>query len=166
MSKLQAAALLRMPARVRISWEDDRTLKLETDNGQQTRRFSFNRETHRGAPSLQGTSIVEWRRTLPPSNPFGIAFPGGPPPPPGGGLKVVTTNLQGGCLRRNGVPYSARAVVTEYFDPFPAPDGADWFSVTTIAEDPVYLMGRFITSSHFRREPDSNKWSARPCKAQ
>src|SRR3972149_11321011 len=111
MSKLQAAALLRMPARVRISWEDDRTLKLETDNGQQTRRFSFNRETHRGAPSLQGTSIVEWRRTLPPSNPFGIAFPGGPPPPPGGGLKVVTTNLQGGCLRRNGVPYSARAGV-------------------------------------------------------
>ncbi len=159
-----AAALLRMPARVRISWEDDQTLKLETDNGRQTRRFFFNPETPRAAPSLQGTSIAGWRRTLPPTNPFGITFPGGPPPPPGGGLKVVTTNLQGGWLRRNGVPYSSRAVVTEYFDRFPAPDGAEWFVVTTIVEDPVYLTGRFITSSHFRREPDSSKWAPRPCR--
>ena len=64
----------------------------------------------------------------------------------------------------NGVPYSSRAVVTEYFDRFPAPDGAEWFVVTTIVEDPVYLTGRFITSSHFRREPDSSKWAPRPCR--
>jgi len=32
-----------------------------------------------------------------------------------------------------------------------------------IVEDPVYLTGRFITSSHFRKEPDGSKWNPRPC---
>jgi hypothetical protein len=159
-----AAGLLRMPTRVRISWADDMTLKVETDNGQQTRLLSFDRARRAGAPSLQGHSVAEWQRTLAPGNPFGINLPGGPPPPPGGSLKVVTTNLSGGWLRRNGVPYSARATVTEYFDRFPGPDGAEWFTVTTQVVDPEYLFGRFVTSSHFRREPDASKWSPKPCK--
>lgn len=167
-----AAGLLRMPTRVRISWSDDTTLKVETDNGQQTRLLTFTSRPVRGA-SLQGSSVAEWKRTLPPSNPFlGFAFGGGPPPSSGGSLKVVTTNLSGGWLRRNGVPYSARATVTEYFDRFPGPDGGDpstgsgqeWFVVTTTVEDPEYLLTRFVTSSHFRREPDESKWNPRPCK--
>lgn len=158
-----AAGLLRMPTRLRISWTDDTTLKLETDNGQQTRTLAFAPRPARG-PSLQGQSVAEWRRTLPRSNPF-IAFAGGPPAGPGGSLKVVTTNLAGGWLRRNGVPYGARATVTEYFDRFPGPDGAEWFVVTTIVDDPEYLLTRFVTSSHFRREPDASKWLPRPCKA-
>ena len=36
-----AAGLMRMPIRLRISWQDDTTLKLETDNGQQVRLFRF-----------------------------------------------------------------------------------------------------------------------------
>lgn len=159
-----AGGLMRMPTRVRISWENDRTLKLETDNGRQTRRFFFDARVAQGARSLQGHSLAEWKRTLSPSNPFGIAIPGGPPGGPGGALKVVTTNLRAGWLRRNGVPYSERAVVAEYFDRFPSPDGTEWFTVTTIVEDPVYLADRFITSSHFRREPDASKWTPRPCR--
>jgi hypothetical protein len=99
-----AAAVMRMPTRVRISWADDVTLKIETDNGQQTRLLHFGAGRPPGAPSLQGDSAADWQRTLPPNNPFGINFPGGPPPPPGGSLRVVTTNLSGGWLRRNGVP--------------------------------------------------------------
>jgi hypothetical protein len=34
----------------------------------------------------------------------------------GGSLEVVTTNLTGGYLRPNGVPYSDSAVVKEFFD--------------------------------------------------
>jgi hypothetical protein len=158
-----AAGLLRMPTRVRISWSDDTTLKLETDNGQQIRLLEFASRPARAA-SLQGHSTAEWKRTLPPTNPFGAFFGGGPPPPPGGSLKVVTMNLSGGWLRRNGVPYSARATVTEYFDRFPAPDGAEWFVVTTAVDDPEYLITRFVTSSHFRREADASKWNPRPCK--
>ena len=36
-----AAGLLRVPGRIRLSWQDDATLKLETDAGQQTRLFRF-----------------------------------------------------------------------------------------------------------------------------
>ena len=72
----------------------------------------------------------------------------------------MTTNLSGGWLRRNGVPYSARTTLTEYFDRFPGPDRAEWFVVTTIVEDPEYLTGRFVTTSHFRRETDATKWTA------
>jgi hypothetical protein len=78
---------------------------------------------------------------------------------------VVTTNLSGGWLRRNGVPYSADATVTEHFDRFPAPDDSEWFVVTTVVEDPVYLRSRFVTSSHFRREPDDTGWNPRACRS-
>jgi len=167
-----AAGLMRMPTRVRLSWTDDTTLKIETDNGLQTRLLHFDARSPRaesrgrrpGPPSLQGDSAAEWERTLSPNNPFGINFPGGPPPPPGGSLRVVTTNLTGGWLRRNGVPYSARATVTEHFDRFPGPDGSEWFVVTTQVIDPEYLLGRLVTSSHFRREPDASKWSPKACK--
>jgi hypothetical protein len=156
-----AANLMRMPTRLRISWADDTTLKIESDNGQQTRLLHFDR-TPAGPPSLQGQSVAEWKHTLAPSNPFG--FGGGPSSLPGGSLKVVTTNLSGGWLRRNGVPYSRRATVTEYFDRFPAPDRTEWFVVTTQVDDPEYLVNRFVTSSHFRREADASKWNPRPCK--
>jgi hypothetical protein len=159
-----AAAVMRMPTRVRISWADDVTLKIETDNGQQTRLLHFGAGRPPGAPSLQGDSAADWQRTLPPNNPFGINFPGGPPPPPGGSLRVVTTNLSGGWLRRNGVPYSAKTTVTEFFDRFPVPDGSEWFVVTTQVVDLEYLLGRLVTSSHFRREPDASKWAPKPCR--
>lgn len=161
-----AAALLRMPTRVRISWVNDNTLRLETDNGRQTRLLHFDARGPQGSRSLQGFSSAEWKRTLSPSNPFGIAFPGGPPPPPGGSLKVITNNLRGGWLRRNGAPYSDRTIVTDYFDRFPSPDKTEWFVVTTIVEDPTYLATRFVTSSHFRREPDASKWNPHPCKTE
>jgi hypothetical protein len=159
-----AAAVMRMPTRVRISWADDVTLKIETDNGQQTRLLHFGAGRPPGAPSLQGDSAADWQRTLPPNNPFGINFPGGPPPPPGGSLRVVTTNLSGGWLRRNGVPYSPKTTVTEFFDRFPVPDGSEWFVVTTQVVDSEYLLGRLVTSSHFRREPDASKWAPKPCR--
>ena len=36
-----APAILRVPGRLHITWQDDQTLKLETDAGQQTRLFHF-----------------------------------------------------------------------------------------------------------------------------
>jgi hypothetical protein len=161
-----AAGLMRMPARVHITWANDKTLKIETDNGQQTRLLPFEPPSQPGgAPSLQGQSKAEWARTLPPYNAFATVFgaPGGPPTQ-GGSLKVMTTNLRAGWLRRNGVPYSSRTVLTEYFDRFPTPTGDEWFMVTTIVQDPTYLMQRFVTSSHFKREPDGSKWSPKACK--
>ena len=61
------------------------------------------------------------------------------------------------------MPYSESTVVTEYFDTVRAYD-TDWLIVLTIVEDPTFLDQPFITSTHFRREPDSSKWSPAPCK--
>jgi len=56
------------------------------------------------------------------------------------------------------------ATVTEYFDRFTAPNGDEWFSVTTVVDDPKYLNQTFVTSTHFKKEPDGSKWSPSPCR--
>jgi hypothetical protein len=167
-----AAALMRMPTRVHITWESDSALKVETDAGQQTRRLVFGSTAPAsGARTLQGVSVAEW--VLPGGGgPGGRGGGGGgggrgrgpAEVPPFGSLKVVTTNLRAGWLRKNGVPYSENAVVTEYYDRFKAPNGDEWFFVTTIVHDPKYLQEDFVTSSHFRKEPDASKWSPMPCR--
>jgi hypothetical protein len=157
-----AAGLLRMPTRLRIEWASDDALVLQTDAGEQVRRFDFASSAEPAERSLQGFSHATWQRPLSPAGAFGPPPPG--PPAPGGSLLVTTTRLVPGWLRRNGVPYGENARLTEYFDRFAAPDGADWLVVTTIVEDPDYLNGRFVTSSHFRREIDRSKWNPRPCK--
>jgi hypothetical protein len=151
------AALMRMPTRVRISWQDPQTLTLETDAGQQTRVIHF--DQNRAAPtqrSLQGFSLAEWER--PGGRGRGAVIPGGD-------LKVTTTMLRPGWLRKNGVPYSESAEVTEFFDRFTTPTGDEWFVVTTTVHDPKYLNQDFVTSSHFRKEADGSKWSPSPCRA-
>ena len=176
-----AAGLMRMPTRLNITWENDRTLKIDTDAGVQTRRLLFERPASPPAPSLQGLSIAVWER---PGGGGGGGFPGGGgaaaagggfggggggrgggPPARGGDLKVTTTNLSGGWLRRNGVPYSEGATMTEYFDRFAMSDGEEWLVVTTVVSDPKYLAQEFVTSTHFRKEADgAKKWDPTPCK--
>jgi hypothetical protein len=160
-----AAALLRMPTRLRIRWQGDDSLVLETDAGRQTRTLAFGAAAPGAAPSLQGQSVAKWvTPPRPPGGP-GLAGAGGGPERGGGYLEVKTTNLTGGWLRRNGVPYSSDAVVTEYFARFAAPNGDEWLMVTTIVDDPKYLTQRFITSSHFRREAQGGRWNPRACGA-
>ncbi len=81
-----------------------------------------------------------------------------------GALKVITTNLKAGYLRKNGVPYSEETTMTEYFDRLSA-FGTDWLTVFTIVEDPQYLNQPFITSTHFKREPDHSKWTPTVCES-
>jgi len=157
-----APALLRHPGRLRISWEDERTLKIETDAGVQTRRLRFGATAPSAPRDLQGHSVAEWQ--LPQgAAPAGAAAPGPPSAARSGTLKAVTTNLQAGWLRKNGVPYSENAVLTEYFDRFT--DGAsEWFSVTTLVEDPANLTMPFVISSNFKKEADASRWTPLPCK--
>jgi hypothetical protein len=153
------AGLMRTPTRVRISWQDPQTLKIETDAGTQTRLLHFDPgAVAPGSHSMQGFSKAEWER------PGGGGRGRGGNPSPGGDLKVVTTMLTPAWLRRNGVPYSRNAAVTEYFDRFTTPNGDQWFSVTTIVHDPAYLNQDFVTSSHFKKEADDSKWSPSACR--
>jgi len=165
-----AAGLMRMPTRLHIDWSSDSELTIETDAGMQTRKLVFESDgdtagAAAGAmakPSRQGVSVARWIRA---ARPPGRPRPGSKPPA-GGSLEVTTTNLLPGWLRRNGVPYSERTTLTEYFDRFPAPNGDEWLVVTSIVEDPLYLTGHFVTSSHFRREPNDSHWSPRACRGE
>ena len=56
-----APGLMRGPIRMRISWQDDNTLKLETDYGIQTRLFRFaDRRRRPGPRSWQGHTSAQW----------------------------------------------------------------------------------------------------------
>jgi len=160
-----AAALLRMPTRLRIRWDGDERLVIETDAGRQTRNLEFGMPLPAAARSLQGLSRAKWVLPPRPAGGPGLAGAGGGPVRAGGYLEVETTNLTPGWLRRNGVPYSEDAVVTEYFARFTAPDGSEWLMVTTIVDDPRYLTQRYIVSNHFRKEPEGGRWNPRPCGA-
>jgi hypothetical protein len=140
-----AAGVMRMPLRIHVSWDDEDTLRVDTDHGMQTRLFEFDAaDATSGAPSLQGDSLAAWD---------------------GQSLKVVTRNLEPGYLRRNGVPYSADTVVTEFFDRHRAYD-EEWITVTTIVDDPVYLRQEFITSSSFKQLADDSSWHPVACEAR
>jgi len=84
------------------------------------------------------------------------------PAQPHASLKVVTTNVRSGYLRKNGVPYSENAVVTEYYDRLTM-FGNDYLQVVTVVVDPKYLTGPFVVSNQFKREPDGSKWRPTPC---
>jgi hypothetical protein len=155
-----AAAIMRVPGRVHITWEDDNTLKVETDAGTQTRTFHFNgKPMPNEAPSWQGYSVATWDGLRPPARRGGAA-------PAGGSLKVVTTDMKPGYLRKNGVPYSGNAELTEYYDRTNEPNGDSWLIVTTIVHDPANLFQDFVTSTHFKMEKDGAKWSPSACEAK
>ena len=71
-----------------------------------------------------------------------------------GQLKVITTRMRPGYLRKNGVPYSGNATLEEYFDRFTAPNGDIFLVVTMIVTDPQYLVEPYITNAHFKKIPD------------
>lgn len=172
-----AGAIMRQPTRLRVSWADDNTLKIETDSGQQTRLFRFGRPAEpAGQRTLQGNSVAQWMRPPPEqaanqlNQQAGLPGTGGaaaaPRPQPAsvarGSLKVVTTNLAAGYLRKNGAPYSENAVVTEYYDRVTL-FGVDYMNVVTIVDDPTYLRVPFVVSNQFKLEADGSKWNPSPC---
>jgi hypothetical protein len=150
-----APGLMRGPIRMRISWLDDNTLKVETDYGMQTRLFRFgNRAAQPGPRSWQGSTTAEW---IVRGGRGGARF---------GTLKTVTTNLRPGYLRKNGVPYSERAVFTEYLDLHTLPNGDKLLVDTNVVEDPAYLQLPFETAIHYKLERDTGKWDPTPCDAR
>jgi hypothetical protein len=178
-----AANIMRVPGRLHITWPDDNTLKIETDAGTQTRLLHFGAtQAPSGAPDWQGFSAATWEGS--PAGRGGRGGGGGGAAateaaaesnaaggaaeraPRGGTLKVVTTHLRPGYLRKNGVPYSGNATVTEYYDRTKEDNGDSWLVVTTIVDDPQYLQQPFITSTHFKLESDGSKWSPSSCTAR
>ena len=163
-----APGLLRIPGRIRISWQDDETLKLETDAGMQTRLFHFNAPPGTTEPpSQQGYSVANWERpTRGRTAGEGLGLFTGTVGTHGRSLEVTTANLLAGYLRRNGPPYSGDASLQEFYDYHVQPNGEEWFTVTTVVTDPTYLIGPFITSSDFKKQRNADGWDPTPCSAR
>jgi hypothetical protein len=151
-----APTITRLPTRLNVTWENDTTLKVDTDTGTQTRRFHFAPAVPAaGEPSLQGHSVAQWE--------LGGGRAGTTPT---GNLKVVTTNLRAGYIRKNGAPYSDKTTVTEYFDLHSLPNGEQWLSITTRVDDPVYFSRTMTNTSDFKKLPDAKGWNPTPCSAR
>ena len=177
-----APALMSVPGRFHITWQDDSTLKVESDAGTQTRLLRFALPQGQGAPSAardkpadgtrtwQGDSQAQWLMPRPnvplQLRPADRAADAPPVRPTGGSLQVVTRNLRAGYLRKNGVPYSENAVLTEHWDLYKRPNGEEWLTITTHVEDPQYLRNVRLTAPMFKKEPDGSKWDPTPCSAR
>lgn len=145
-----AGNIMNVPGRLHITWQDADTLRIDIDAGRQTRLFRFSARTApSGTPTWQGVSTAGWE---PATGPDG-----------GGSLRVATSNLRAGYLRKNGIPYSERTTMSEHFDLSPLPDGGRLLLITTVIEDPVYLRAPYVVSPHFKQEPDGSKWDPTPC---
>ena len=167
-----AANIMRIPSRYRISWADDNTLQMDIDSGTQTRLFRFAGPGGgagggaRGAgappttdaapappePTWQGTSVANWQ----PGRGRGL--------PPNGQLRVVTTRMKGGLLRKNGAPYSDNARLEEIFETFTEPNGDTWLIVTSIVTDPQNLTQPYTTTYPFKKIADRAGWDPTPCR--
>ena len=148
-----APAILRVPGRLHITWQDDQTLKMDTDAGQQTRSFHFGDwKAAEGPHTIQGNSVAVWE--------------GGGRGATDGDMKVTTTNLKAGFLRKNGVPYSDSTNLTEYYELITDPSGAPLLVVTIVTTDPTYLRQPFVITSQFKKEANDAKWKPAPCSAR
>jgi hypothetical protein len=157
-----AGSIMRVPGRLRISWQDDEALRVETDAGTQTRvlRFAAGGASSAGR-SWQGDSVAQWQLPRASRGRAGAS----PSPPRNGSLKVVTTNLRAGYLRKNGVPYSENAIVTEYYSLARLRTDYEVLVVTTVVDDPAFLTQPFIVSSQFKKQRDATGWDPTPCSA-
>jgi hypothetical protein len=144
-----AAGVMRIPGRLHITRPDEKTLRMDLDAGTQTRIFHFGDwKAPAGEPTSQGDSVAKWDTS-------GT-----------GGLKVVTRHMRAGYLRKNGLPYSENAVLTEFYDLVRERNGDQRIVVTSTVEDPVYLQGPYTTSFHFKKQADSASWDPSTCSAR
>jgi hypothetical protein len=156
-----AGNIMRQPGRLRFTWENDNTLKIEADAGTQTRLLHFGDwKPAGGEPSWQGDSVAEWETA------GGRGGRGQGGANRAGNLKVTTTRMRPGYLQKNGVPYGANAIVTEFFHRTDEPNGDSWLILTTRVDDRQYLNQTFTRSTHFKKLPDGSGWNPTACTAR
>jgi hypothetical protein len=184
-----AAAIMYVPGRLHIYWQDDNTLRIDTDSGTQTRLWHFDTSAPEPkAADWQGYSVAHWGDPEPIAQRIlggGPLGQGGPEyegdiaggfggseraraeafkPPARNYLHVTTTHMRPGYLRKNGVPYSANATLDESVTNL-IHNGTDWLFVTSVVTDPQYLMEPYVFHTHYKKLPDNSGWDPTPCRA-
>ena len=163
-----AVGVMQRPGRLHITWQDANTMKVEADAGTQTRLLHFGPPPAQlGAPSGQGYSNANWQ-----VNGRVLIDTGGTGFVPAlrqqgtstsGTMRVVTTNMLPGYIRKNGVPYSDKAVLTEYYNRLAGQQNDSYIALTATVEDPTYLTGPFMRTYTFKQLPNATGWDPTPC---
>ena len=167
-----AGGVMRIPGRLHITWESDQVLRIDTDAGTQTRRFYFGQAPAASEPTWQGRSTASWHFYGPARGRGrgamqGLELDSGRGAPVRRGeLRAVTRNMRSGYLRRNGVPYSENATLTEQFATIKEDNGDVYLVATTILEDPKYLAAPYVRSYQFKKQADATGWNPTPCSAK
>ena len=140
-----APGLMRGPTRLRITWLDDDTLKLETrlrhaDAAVRVPRRAARRRRHR----LQGRSVAQW------------IVGGGRPRPRRHALRLDEVGDDAICgpatCARTASRTATNTVFTEYWDVHTEANGDRYLVITNMVDDPTYLQAPWITANHFKRE--------------
>ena len=159
-----AVGVLRQPTHLHVTWQDDNTLKMEADFGNQTRLFHFAPSAMGAAamkapageaPNWQGYTVANW-----------VELGGKEGFEKGGNLSATTTNLKPGYYYRNGMPYSANAALTEHFRVIDIPKSGQWIAFSSMVVDPEYLTQPYIVTYQFKKLADGAKWNPQPCAAR
>src|SRR2546426_10104670 len=87
-----APNIMRLPGRLHITWENDTTLRIDTDAGTQTRLFRFGAPAPAGEPAWQGYSAAQWEYA-PGARAGGQRL---------GNLKVAKNNMRPGYVGKKG----------------------------------------------------------------
>lgn len=161
-----APSVMRIPGRLHISWQDDQTLKIETDAGKQTRLYYFANPPEKTAEDYQGNSKAEW--DLGNAGAGGLFFGGGggAASAPSGSLKVVTTKMKAGYVARNGIPFSNTATLTEYYDLVKEKSGVEYLILTSTLDDPTYMSQPMWTATHFKKQGDATGFTPVSCEGK
>jgi hypothetical protein len=177
-----AAIVMRNPERLHISWLDDNTLRVDTDEGMQTRLLHFLPPAvpspsgmippppkGKVPASWQGHSLAQWILGPPQTGGAAAAATGGAAGTAtatadqrSGSLVINTDDLLPGLLRKNGIPYGAATEVKEYWD-LRRLAAQQWITVSVQVDDPEYLQTPYVYDSIFQKEPDGSKWEPTPC---
>ena len=163
-----AGGIMHLPGRLRITWDGDTTLKLETDTGQQTRLFAFGPAP--GLPSEADLAGFICRRV-------GTARPEGA----AAAVALPAERIRRGqarrfasrprtCVRATIAGTACRTAptrtMTEWFTTMTEPDGNTYLLVTKILEDPQYMNGPYVRTVQFKKQPDAAGWNPTPCSAR
>ena len=191
-----SAASSASPGRLHITWDNDNTLKMEFDAGQQTRLLHFDKGQPPAEKTWQGYSAAEW--DIPPAG--GRGAPGNAVGAGGGGIaggggggggggcraargggrgrRVDEQRRPAGCPARRDQgrdDQHARGLLAQERRALQRERGhhrvrrSAWARSPTVrstcwcacmVDDPKYLNQPFVTSTHFRLEPDgASKWN-------
>ena len=158
-----AAGVMRLPTRLHITWQDDRTPEAR---GRQ-RHADANvrlRQPQGSNGTLQGVSLASW------DQPRAVRVAD---PEPGrshreGRLpgKVVTDEHEARIPAQERRAVQRRCRADEYHDRFDVPGGESLLMVTAELVDPEYLTTPYWTSTHFKRQNDAAGWRPTPCSAR